>query len=384
MEGSRSNRASSGVARLALAALTALAACSSCSSPPPSECCLRDGLELRQVADDAVLHGDALGRSRVMALPAGGFLLFMSEDVPNGGHLLRSDDGTSWATLGDAESPPLPRIRDVAATLETVVAIGENLPLDGGPDPASIHAVTSRDGRTWHEVADSASLREALAGVLIADASGFAAMGGAPDTLAVAGPAGEQWTTTRPLPGLDSISGVAPADPGFVVWGTANARRPVAWHLDAAGVQVPIGLGAIEPLEIAWFGARGVVTGWAPTSDTTGDEPPISGIETTDRGATWSAIPVDLASASAVQAVGAGGLILVVVTPADNRRDVEVLRPIADIGWQEVTFEPPGIEAGAAFVESVAVDGKRVVVVGNTVETGGGGDRVVVWTGDLP
>jgi hypothetical protein len=49
-----------------------------------------------------------------------------------------------------------------------------------------------------------------------------------------------------------------------------------------------------------------------------------------------------------------------------------------------VTFEPPGIEAGAAFVESVAGDGKRVVVVGNTVETGGGGDRVVVWTGDLP
>src|SRR5689334_1328193 len=105
------------------------------SQPDP----MQVGLHLQHVPDANVLHGD-VSRPRVVALPGGGFLLYMREDLPNGGRLFGSDDGTVWTPLGARQLPPIPRLSDIAATSTAVVAIGQDLPPDAGGAEPNIHA----------------------------------------------------------------------------------------------------------------------------------------------------------------------------------------------------------------------------------------------------
>ena len=345
---------------------------------------LQDGLQLRHEPDDAALHGDGVGRPRVVALPGGGFLLLMHEDVPNGGRLFRSDDGSVWMPLGAGERPAVPRLSDIAASPAAVVVLGQDLPPDIGAAEPRIRAFRSPDARTWQPVNNLAALRAVLAGTVVAESSGFAAMGGSPDTIAFAGPDGDGWTPTRiVLPGEAGLWGLVPADPGFVAWGSAN-RTTMAWRVDGnrwAPIDLPTE--AVEPIDMAWAGDRGVVSGWDPT--TAGDPdaiPKPAAMETTDGGRSWAAVPTDLTGIDTVVTVGGPGAIYLFEYP--NGGDPRAIGTVGDIGWQEVTVEAPGIKGDTAYIGSIAVSGRRVVAAGNTVGTGAGGDRVVIWTGQLP
>jgi hypothetical protein len=345
---------------------------------------LQDGLRLRHVADEAVLHGVAVGRPRVVALPGGGFLLLMHEDVPNGGRLFGSDDGTVWTPLSARQLPPVPRLSDIAATSTAVVVIGEDLPPDAGVSEPNIHAFRSGDGLAWEPVSGLAALRVVIAGTLAGGESGFAAIGGAPDTIAVAGPEGGGWTTSRmPAGGEPSVWGITAADPGFIAWGTAN-RTTTAWRVDGSHWEsIHLPTDAVEPIDIAWAGTRGVVSGWDPKTANDPDAiPKPAAMETTDGGHTWAAVPTDLTGIDTLVTVGAPGAIYLFEYP--NGGGAHAIGTVGDIGWQEVTVEPPGIAGDSAYIASIAVSGRRVVAAGNTVGTGAGGDRVVIWTGQLP
>ena len=53
------------------------------------------------------------------------------------------------------------------------------------------------------------------------------------------------------------------------------------------------------------------------------------------------------------------------------------------MSWDPVTLADGGRGFDRPLISGLAVDGRRVVLAGSTVGTGAGGDRLVVWTGDV-
>lgn len=342
------------------------------------------------VADDPILHGEAVFAPRLVALPGGAFLMRKNEDMPSGGVLLRSDDGRSWSQVDtSASGMDAGAIEDLAANGTAVVALGTTTPRDGsGLETPDLSEWTTVDGVTWTRVADAdAVLRAIVARTIVASPRGFAALGDDPRAILMSGSDGRQWRRTE-VPIAAGVKGgiglVAPTGDGFVAIGTV-AGRSTAWRWAGAGwFSLPLpDTDAISRIDAA--GGRLIVSGTRETPDPANpDQSTVAAVwwESTDGGMSWGSTGLSLDGIADLRVFGMDGGFLAVLTPVDAQKPDSAWRSVTPGVWEPVTFTAGGGGADRPFVSALARSGSHVVLAGNTVGTGAGGDRVVVWVGE--
>jgi photosystem II stability/assembly factor-like uncharacterized protein len=358
------------------------------SSPGPDR---RPGppAALERVADDPTLHGDAVGAPRLVALPGGTFLMLKAEDVPGGGVLMRSDDGRTWDQV-DASASGLDAgaIVDLAANETAVVILGTTEPMTGtGTEVPNVAEWTSTDGVTWTRAPDAGALRAIGARDIVGSSRGFAAMGDAPLTILLSGPDGRQWRQTElPVPpgARGSVSKVAPTADGFLAVGTVEGRS-AAWRWDGTGwSRLPLG-DTDSISNVVANDERIIVSGTMETPDPAKpDHPTLTTIawQSTDGGTTWTSAGLPLDGITGLRVFAMDGGFLAVLSPPDSQDPLSAWRSVRPGAWEPVTLGDGGRGWDRPFVAALALSGRRVVLAGNTVGTGAGGDRVVVWIGD--
>jgi len=358
------------------------------SSPGPDR---RPGppTALERVADDPTLHGDAVGAPRLVALPGGTFLMLKAEDIPGRGVLMRSDDGRTWDQV-DASASGLDAgaIVDMAANETAVVILGTTEPMTGtGTEIPNVAEWTSADGVTWTRAPDAGALRAIGARDIVGSSQGFAAVGDAPLAILLSGPDGRQWRQTElPVPpgARGSVSQVAPTGDGFLAVGTVEGRS-AAWRWDGSGwSRLPFDEAATVWNVVANDG-RIIVTGTIETPDPVKpDQTTVAAIawQSTDGGMTWGSAGLALDGIRDARVFAMDGGFLAVLSPGDSREPLSAWRSIRPGAWEPVTLEDGGTGYDRPGVGALALSGRRVVLAGNTVGTGAGGDRVVVWIGD--
>ena len=358
------------------------------SSPGPDR---RPGppTALERVADDPTLHGDAVGPPRLVALPGGTFLMLKAEDIPGRGVLMRSDDGRTWDQV-DASASGLDAgaIVDMAANETAVVILGTTEPMTGtGTEIPNVAEWTSADGVTWTRAPDAGALRAIGARDIVGSSRGFAAVGDAPLAILLSGPDGRQWRQTElPVPpgARGSVSQVAPTADGFLAVGTVEGRS-AAWRWDGSGwSRLPFDEAATVWNVVANDG-RIIVTGTIETPDPVKpDQTTVAAIawQSTDGGTTWGSTGLALGGITDARVFAMDGGFLAVLSPGDSREPLSAWRSIRPGAWEPVTLADGGTGYDRPGVGALALSGRRVVLAGNTVGTGAGGDRVVVWIGD--
>jgi hypothetical protein len=364
---------------------------SSAPGPSSSGSDARPGVQaaLERVPDSPTLHGDAVGGPRLVTLPGGGFLMLKKEDMPSGGSLLRSDDGRTWRPV-DARSSGLDAgaIEDLAASATTVVILGTAQPLSGtGTDVPELLEWTSADGVTWTRVPDAGPLQAIGAGGIVGSPQGFAAVGDARLTILLSGPDGRTWRATDvPVAqgARGSVDEVAPTGDGFLAVGTVEGRS-VLWRWAGAG-WFPVPLARTDAISSVVAGdGRIIVTGTIETPDPLKPDQPVVGAvawQSVDDGVTWTTTGLALGGITDIAVFAIGGAFLAVLSPGDWRRPSTAWQSIRPGAWEPVTFAAADDGQGRPFVSALAMSGRRVVLAGNTVGTGAGGDRVIVWIGD--
>jgi len=387
------SRATSRTRRGAAAVLGAVLV-AGCSAGPASPSPVTDArpappAALERVADDPILHGSAVGAPGLVTLPDGTFLMHLADDVPNGGVLLRSGDGRAWAHADEAaRGLDAGAILEMAANDTAVVILGAAEPMTGtGSGSPTAMAWTSADGTTWKRVAAGGVLGTAGARTIVGSPRGFASVGDARLTVLLSGPDGRQWRATE-LPvaagARASVELVAPVWNGFIATGTVEGRS-VMWRWDGSTwVRLPFDQEASISHVISVAG-RVIATGMVETPDPANpDQATVATLawESTDGGSTWhdTGLPLDGVNTISVFAVEAG--FLAVLAPADWRKPLTAWRSTGPGIWEGVTITDAGDDQDRPLAAALAVSGRRVVLAGNTVGTGAGGDRVVVWTGD--
>ena len=358
------------------------------SSPAPAR---RPGppAAFERVPDGPALHGDAVGAPRLVALPGGGFLMLKSEDVADGGVLLRSGDGRTWDKV-DARASGLDAgaIVDLAANGTAVVILGLTKPMTGtGTEVPDEAEWTSADGVTWTRTPDAGALHALGARAIVGSPRGFAAVGDTPLTVLLSGPDGRQWRATEvPVPpgARASVDQVAPAGGGFLAVGTVEGRS-AAWRwAGAAWFRLPLPDTDAISMVVAdegWIIGSGMREIPNPADP---DHPTMDAVawQSIDGGTSWATSGLPLDGAPDVRVFALDGGFLAVLAPIDSEQPLSAWRSSRPGTWEPVALENGGAGWDRPFVAALALSGRRVVLAGNTVGTGGGGDRVVVWTGD--
>jgi hypothetical protein len=101
-----------------------------------------------------------------------------------------------------------------------------------------------------------------------------------------------------------------------------------------------------------------------------------------DGGTSWATSGLPLDAGPDVRVFALDGGFLAVLAPIDSELPLSTWRSSRPGTWEPVALENGGAGWERPLVAALALSGRRVVLAGNTVGTGGGGDRVVVWTGD--
>jgi hypothetical protein len=316
--------------------------------------------------------------------------MLKAEDMPNGGVLLRSDDGRAWQAV-DAGASGLDAgaILDLAANPTAVVILGTIAPMTGsGTETPTVAEWVSGDGIGWTRAPDSSGLRAINARAIVGSASGFAAPADSEFVVLMSGPDGRQWRRT-PLPAPAGARGgvnrVVATARGFLAVGTVEGRSAL-WRWEGAGWS-RLGLPDTDAItSVAGTDGRIVVTGSTETPDPVNpDRPTIAAIawESTNGGATWASAGLDLDGITDVDMFTIGTGFVAVLYPNDARAPLAAWRSTRPGAWDPIALPEAGARAERPLVSVVAVSGSRVVLAGNTAGTGAGGDRVVVWVGDL-
>ena len=363
------------------------------ATPAPSSAApvLRPGppASLDRVADGPTLHGDAVTGPRLVAVPGGTFLMLKSEDMPTGGVLLRSGDGRTWAQV-DASRTGLDAgaIADMAASDTTVVILGTTEPMSGDSTQVLTQGEwTSTDGTTWTRVPDAAALQAFGALNLVGSPAGFVLLGSEPLGILMSGPDGRQWRhMTLPVPAgaNGSLNQVVPTTDGYLAVGTINGRS-AAWRWNHAGWS---GLPFVNTDSITSIVAndeRILVAGSVEVPDPVNpNDPRLTSVawQSTDGGATWGATGLALDGIGDIRLFAVGGGFLAVLSPTVVERQLSAWRSVSAGTWEPVTLANGGTGWDRPLAGVMALSGRRVVLAGNTVGTGAGGDRVVIWYGD--
>lgn len=348
-------------------------------------------LVLEHVADSPILHGDAVAASALVALPGGGFLLYKQADIAGGGALLRSTDGRAWDAV-DARASGLDvgTIVAMAATASTVMVLATlQPPVENDAGTPERAEWTSADGIAWSRVPQPAFLAFGTRDI-VGSAKGFAALGDPPRTVLISGLDGRHWQTTElPIaPGVRaSLNQVTEAGDGFLAVGTVEGRS-AAWRW-AGTAWLPVRLPATDEISrIVVSHGRIVVTGSNEAADPS--DPTIIVLtaiawESVDLGATWAdaGLTIEGGADLRVFAFAGGFLAVLAPSPAAASATLTAWRSTRPDTWDPVSLADAGTGWDLPLASGVAVSGHRVVLAGNTVGTGGGGDRVVVWVGDL-
>jgi hypothetical protein len=341
------------------------------------------------VVDNAALHGVAVGSPRLVALPGGGFLMLKAEDMPDGGVLMRSDDGRTWHE-DDASAAGLDSgaFVDLAANPTAVVVLGTTQPMTGtgteNPDPAQW---VSTDGIRWTRAPDSNLFGAIGARAIVGSAIGFAIVGDSDPAILMSGPEGGPWRRTQaPVPAgaTVSIARVRPTARGFLAVGTVDGRSAL-WRWEGAGWSRLHLVDTDGIIDVACTDGRVIVTGTTETQDPANPDRTLlsaTAWESTDNGTTWADAGIDLHAVTDVRMFAVGGGFLAVLEPGDPRAPLLAWRSSRPGVWDPVALAQGG-GGDRPLVSAIAVSESRVVLAGSTVGTGAGGDRVVVWVGDL-
>lgn len=342
------------------------------------------------VPDGPTLHGSAVGRPRLVVLPDGSFLMLMSQDIARRGDLLRSDDGRTWHKL-DVKAAGLDAgaIIDLAANDTVVAVLGSTGPLagTGTEDVPDLGEWTSTDGRTWTRAQDGGTLRAFGASQLVGSSGGFAAVGDASTAILLSGADGRGWRRTElpvPFGARGDVGRVVPFGEGFLAAGSVGVQSAL-WRWDGTRwSRLP--LGATDSfLEVAGIDDRLMVAGSTETPDpVTPDQSIVAAFawESANGGQTWirSGLPLDGITEIGVFAID--GWFLALLSPNDQQARLTAFRSLAPGTWEPVSLGDGGTGFERPYVSALARSGRRVVLAGNTVGTGAGGDRVVIWVGD--
>jgi hypothetical protein len=331
---------------------------------------------IRLLPDDPDLHGTAVGRSPVVGLPDGSFLLLRSEDVENGGVLLHSPDGTAWAPLdGNVPGTAGTSVRGLAATPRAVVAWGAPTELCGGCDgddpPLAIWR--SDNGMRW-DLGERTTIARFEGHDLIATERGFVLLG--LDEILVGDPEGRTWAR---VPLALEIADVAATGDGWIAVGSAD-EGGVAWTSPdgRSWTRLPGVVAGGDLWSVAVVGSRVVVTGSRSvvTEDDETSTPLV--LESPDGGRSWSMSPVPLEGMDNASVLGLPGGFL--VQTSTDRFDGPRARWLAmgDGPWAPVDLEDPGLDEHVG-PSSAAGTPDRTVFADSTAGTGGGGDRVITW-----
>jgi hypothetical protein len=346
-------------------------------------------LALERVPDTPALHGPAITAPTVVGLPDGTFLMLRAQDTVTRGVLLRSDDGRIWDQV-DARRSGLDAgaILDLAANPTAMVVLGRMKPIpETGEELADQAEWTSADGATWTRAPGGAALRAFGAREIVAASHGFAAFGAARLTILVSGADGWEWRPTE-LPLASDTRGyferVAGAGTGFVAVGGEEGGS-AAWRWDSRSwSRLPLERTAPNS-DIVATDARIIVTGSIDAAD--GSNPgqiQLAAVaqESIDTGTTWHATGLELREIAVARVFAVEAGFLAVLYPADPRQPLSAWWSSRPGSWEPVTLGGGGGSDQPA-VTTVAVNGRRVVMAGISGDTGAGGDRVVVWIGNL-
>jgi hypothetical protein len=347
-------------------------------------------LTFAHVADAEALHGDAVGSPSIVSLPDGSFLMLRREDMPNGGLLLHSADGMTWEPLaGNVPGSGGTAIRALASSGGAVVAFGSLKEMDPtGPQPAPKTAIwRSTDGLTWdlaHPIL--------VPGVDADDATGFAlgfiGRGQPLERLLVGDARGNQWRLAT-YPGATdhrvSMDRVTSNAGGYVAVGSSGADG-IAWRSTdgSTWARLPLVLAGVQLRGVVASGDRLVATGYRETGNGDADTMVPVAIASVDGGQSWSdaGIPLDGMTSVGVLAIP-GGIVAIATGPRADSPDA-VWFSSDGRRWSAVTVEDAAADEPHVLPRVAAWAGGRIVLVGNTVGTGAGGDRLVVWTCDAP
>lgn len=393
-----------GIRRIActLVGVVLLAGCGAAPAPVapsassgPSVAGADDGPRFERAPDADVLHGDAVFAPDLVAVPGGGFLMVMNEDMPNGGTLLRSEDGRTWTPIDVADRVAAglgaAAITDIAATGSTILLTGTDKPFDPEAPRRLPAAWTTAEGTTWTRLAELGVLQATGSWSVTGSPVGFAATNDERLEVLIAGPDATAWRRTEvPVPaGLRaSVGQVAPLDDGFIALGVIEGEA-VAWRWNGAGWRrLILGLGG-DPSAVSASGSRLVITGYHEEADPA--KPADDGAtimravawESADGGGTWVTSPLPIGERSDVEVLSAGGgRFVAVVGPSDASGGTAAFWSTEPGIWTEIPFDDPSADDWV-LISRIAISGGRVVLAGSTVGTGAGGDRIGVWTADL-
>lgn len=341
------------------------------------------------MADGPILHGDSVGRPNLVALPGGGFLMLKAEDMPKGGVLLRSDDGRTWNKV-DASGSGLDvgHLEYMAANETTAVILGTLEPLTGtGDESLELFEWTSPDGVTWTRAPEDTVWRDFGGGSITGSPRGFVSRADARWTILMSGPDGWPWQRTDvPVPpgATGSLTGVGPVGDGYRAVGDVDGRFAM-WRWDGGGwFRQPLD-DLDGMMSVTESGERMIGSGDVETPDPRHPgQTRLTGVawESTDGGTTWGDTGLPLDGTNDVGVIPMDGGFLALVYPGDPDEPFSALRSIRSGVWEPVTLDAGARGSERPLVGVMAVSGTRVVLAGSTVGTGGGGDRVVIWTGD--
>jgi hypothetical protein len=138
-------------------------------------------------------------------------------------------------------------------------------------------------------------------------------------------------------------------------------------------------------LAVAGTDDRLMVAGSAETPDpVTPDQGVVAAFawESADDGQTWARAGLPMDGIADIGVFAIDGWFLAVLSPNDQCARLTAFRSIAPGTWEPVSLGDGGTGFERPYVGAMVRSGGRVVLAGNTVGTGAGGDRVVVWVGD--
>jgi hypothetical protein len=233
----------------------------------------------------------------------------------------------------------------------------------------------------------AASFRVFGAQQFVGSPLGFAVVGDARLTVLMSGPDGRQWRRTDlPVPpgARGSVDQVARAGDGFLAVGTVEGRS-AAWRWAGAGwLSLPI-VATDSVSSIVTDDERIIVTGMKEIPDPV--RPDLTTLaalawESTDGGITWGTAGLALDGIGDIRVLAMDGGFVAVLAPPSSEKPLSAWRSTRPGTWEPVTLGGTGGGFDRPLISAMAVSGRRVVLAGNTVGTGGGGDRVIVWVGE--
>ncbi len=363
-----------------------------------------DGLTLTQVPDQPALlsQGGGVRGPTVVTLPDGSFLLLRSEDSPSGGALLHSDDGITWSVLpGAVPGTGGSWIGGLAATRSAAAVSGDEVTGyfntdDDETAPRQTAIWVSGDGMSWPAVTN-ANVFDGFAVLdLVASRDAFVGVGstGGATTAAsvlLGSPDGTTWRLV-PLPAPSaaaaSAGSIVATGSGFIVLGEVDGVT-AAWRSPDGATWTRLSLSAPGATfyGAAAAGDRLLLSGQMTVPDPSSDEGERSVATlwlSTDGGQTWSDAGLKLGNADFVSVFSVADGLLAIASPHLVTDGMRAWVSSAGSDWQRLRMTDAGKALGDAVApSSVAISGSRVVLVGSTLGTGAGGDRAVVWTGDL-